>query len=295
MTGTQFDLSYRLRPDFGAARFAALCQTVLDSLVFDEDARLELMLERNDGERTTVELTAAELPRHLPESVWPELHQVQVANQWIKGMNVKISLVRRTDHQQVALKGETPNPERRPMLEQRVAAQLGQAGCEPSEQEQERERMFGSMLMTEEIVEATRQAFLAGRFAEALAAAGLRLRRRLEHLLRQDPLTPGSVAALFAQDPPRILLPNLAGLRLKQELEGLGQLCAGALRLQVDAPAQVLKALVLIGLLLERLENAVANPAVLRKKGAARSTRKKPAAPRAAAAKRKRKAAVKKK
>jgi hypothetical protein len=77
-----------------------------------------------------------------------------------------------------------------------------------------------------------------------------------------------------------VLLPHLAGTRLKQELDGLGHLCAGALELlqplQVDAPGQVLKSLVLIGMLLERLENAIPNPAaagrVPRKKASGRRT-----------------------
>lgn len=297
MNGTQFDLSYRLRPEFGASQFVELCQTVLDSLVFDEEVRLELMLEKNTGERNTLDLTAAELSSRLPDSAWPDLHLVQVSNQWIKGMNVKISLVRRPDHQQVTLRGETSNAEHKPLLERRVAAQLGQ------EQEKERERLFGSMLMTPEIVEATRQAFLAGHFSEAMSAASQQLQQRLVHLLRRESFRPGEVVALFAQDPPRVLLPHLAGSRLKQELEALGHLCAGALSLRADAPAQVLKSLVLVGMLLERLENAIPNPAAaggpaarkkaLRRGGTTKTTRQ--AAGKGTPRKRTPKAAVRKK
>ncbi|MEW6516183.1 MAG: hypothetical protein AB1439_04675 [candidate division FCPU426 bacterium] len=301
MNGTHLDLNYRLNLEFGPAQFVSLCRTVLDGMVFDEDTRLEAVLERVGGERSTWEGVSADLAGFLSESRWNDLHQIRLSNQWIKGMNVKISLVRRPDHQQIAIKGETPTPERRALVEQQVAARL-QASNRDS-QEQERERLFGSMLMTKEIVDATRQAFLSGRFAEALEAAGLRLKRRLEHLFHQSEIRPGDVVALLTQDPPLLLMPDLSGPRLKQELEGLGHLCAGALSLVRSLPAgepgPVLKTLVLIGLLLERLENALPNPAPRKGSGDKKTGkprgRKPVARPRRAAGTRKPKAALRKK
>lgn len=274
MNGSQINLNYRVSASFGPNQLDALLRLAHDSMGFDEDTRYDLTIQKNDGERIMAEIAVPELEGNIHSGVWGAIHQIIISSQWIKGMNLKLTLVRRQDYHTLSLKGELETAEARAVFAKKIEGHL--AGVRVSDSgagstDQERERLFGSMLMTETILRATRQSFLAGQFDASLAAASSLLQDRLGKLLGITVKKPGDIAHLLAQEPPRLLFPDLSGSRLQLELAGLGSLCAGALTLTQpvvaggesapEDPARVLRCLVLFGMLLERLEVATPNPA----------------------------------
>lgn len=278
MNPSQIDLNFRVNPAFGPGQLNALLRLAHDSMVFDEDTRYDLTIQKNDGERVSAEIALPELENHAHDGTWGSIHQIIISNHWIKGMNLKLTLVRRQDFHTLSLKGELETAEMRGTFTKKIdghlaGVQVGENGGNSADQE--RERLFGSLLMTETIVRATRKSFLAGQFGASLSAANALLRDRLEKLLGVTVKKPTDLAHQLAEDPPRLLFPDLSGSRMQLELAGLGSLCAGALMLTQpvvegrqtapDDPARVLRCLVLFGMLLERLEVATPNPAAKKK------------------------------
>jgi len=244
-------------------------------MMLDEETRYALELEQASGERQELELKRSELRRWVHAQMWPHIHQLRFANPWIKGMHVKLHFIRRPGQAVLSLRGEIESVDLRKRLTASVATQV--LACQQSEAAlrthlQERERLFGSMLLAESVVRHARQPFLNGDFLGCLRAAYRIFTSRLEQLLGVAPDDLADVEALLTQDPPRLLLPDLSGKRLRRELDGVAKLISGVtlllgphLSASAEAftdPAPVLKHLVLISLLIERLESATPNPTV---------------------------------
>jgi|GEM_PF-3830770 len=294
MGGYQMELNYRLGPGFGAVEWSRLVNLVLAQMGFDDETHFELVLERNNGERQAFELMAGEFAHYLNPGVWPDLHQVILSNQWIKDMNVKLHLVKRGDHATISVKLDLAENGRRRQLAAAIQSLL--AGSEAEEAfapyHQERERLFGALLLTASGANKTRSSFLAGDFRAALSAGWALLQDRLKGVLPYRPGLEHRILEFLKQDPPTMLFPNLAGPQLRQELDGLAHLLTGFLTLlrpvvegkdkQSEDPAVVLKCLVLLSLLVERIEAMVPNPMTAKKKD---KTPAKPAVSRSKAAK----------
>jgi hypothetical protein len=135
---------------------------------------------------------------------------------------------------------------------------------------QERDRLFGAMLLTGSVVQQTRQSFMAGDFRGSLAAARELLDERLGKIFPASLDWKKNMCEWLTQDPPPLLLPNVSGNSLRLELEGLSHLLTGSSilldslvrgpeRIPED-PAPVLKYLVLVSLLVEKLDSAESNP-----------------------------------
>lgn len=282
MTAHPFELSYRLGEGFQARDLCALITQLVKEMGFDEGTRYDLTLDGIDGQRTEQEGAAAECERMLQARPWPELHQVQFANQWIKDMNVKLTVVRRTGGSVVTLRGVTDRPEAARHLtaaldRQLQAWQQSEAAC--LQHQQERERMFGAMLLAPSVAGPVREPFLRGDYAGALRASGrvlsLLVERRLG--LRLDDVR--GLASALTSRPPKLLFPDRSGAGLQRELDALSHLFAGVAQLLrtytgdetslPSEPSQALKVLVLISLLVERLESATPNPAARAKGGRA--------------------------
>ncbi|MCD4812177.1 hypothetical protein K8S19_00570 [bacterium] len=275
MSGSQINLTFRVRPTFGPEKCIQMVQLLVESMFFDEEAQFDLMIKKNNDERLHDELTPVDLGTFINPQTWPEIHQILFSNQWMKGMNLKFQLVRRHDYISLMLKCEMESPDHQQRLVRRIEEFLlsesySEGGNDAHDQE--RERLFGSMLMHADVIRVARQPFLAGRFQEAIAAVVGLLVTRLEALLHARIKQPGDVVTQLSMDPPRLLLPDLSGKKLYEELSGIGNLCSGILTLTKplvyskvsvpEDPARILKWLVLIGLLLERLEGASFNPAL---------------------------------
>jgi len=276
MTGSYIELNYRLNTLFGPNEFIELVNLAIENIGFDEETQFDLVIQRNTDERLLLEVTPLTMGQHITLQSWPDIHQIIFSNHWIKGMNLKIQLVRRQEYFSLSVKCEMEDPDRRTQfinkLEEQLAKQL-RVDTSSDASEQDRERLFGSILMTEPIIQATRQAFLAGDFRNVLAAATNLLNERIENLLKQRLKNAADVQEYFSQEPPRLIFPDLSGKQLHSELVGLGCLSAGILTLvkpiiqgkqpAPEDPARILKCLILISMLLERLEGAAPNPVAI--------------------------------
>ncbi len=292
MPANPLELNFRLSPDFGAADFLAVADELWNKVGFDEETHYELMAEDAQGGRLEDEILHQDLGRLLDQALWSRLHLLLLSNQWIKGMNAKLQVVRRQDHSLFNLKLDLDRPgaggELAAWLQERLARWQRpeeKSGRSPAEHE----RLFGAMLLHESVAGQARQLFLQGDFQGSLLAA-YRVLTRLAERLGSASL--GGLEQWLTQEPPRVLFPELSGRALRLELEGLGKLAGGLSTLldpvltgrqKLTDPAPALKYLVLISLLVERLESAAPNPA-LKKRAAGRSRaarRKAPAARRA--------------
>jgi len=278
MSAHPIDLTYRLGVSFNARELRNLIELIQKEMEFDEETRYDLILEDYGGQRAEHEIQSPALGQFLTPEAWPDLHQFFFSNHWIKDMNLKLSLVKRSTGITLIVKGEVERSETAKQLttnlEQTIRAfqQSETAACA---YRQERERLFGSMLLAKSVVEQAREPFLTGDYISSLRAAHQVTAELSERLLRVKPSQLDKLQQILSQNPPRILLTDRSGRRLRSELNGLARLMAGAqillepmLKGQEPAPtdpAVVLKYLVLISLIAERLESGTPNPALGRR------------------------------
>jgi hypothetical protein len=275
------ELTKRLNTELNLAAFASFLDTALAHFGFEEDTLFDTVLEEGDGHRVEGETRSDQLVALFTPELWPRLHQVILSNQWITGMNLKLHWIRRLHGSALTVTWDWNAPEKTPSVASVLAEgleRLGEAKADPSASTptEELERLFGAMLLTPNVAEASREAFLSGDFSFSLTAAHRVLEKRLGVLLGTPLEKIGNLEELFQQEPPCLLLPDLSGPRLQLELTGLARVLTGVelllqplLRGREAAPADpaaVLKKLVLISFLVERLETAVRNPAVEQRK-----------------------------
>ncbi|MBN1595710.1 hypothetical protein JW933_07285, partial [candidate division FCPU426 bacterium] len=268
MTGSQIELNYRLSNAFGPNDLIRIFSLAVETIGYDEETPFDLIIQKNNDERLLLEITPLDVNTYVHTKLWASIHQIIFSNHWIKGMNVKMQLVRRPEHCSLSVKCEMEDMERRTLfinkLEEQLAKELRLSGGGATT-EQERERLFGSMLMTEAVIKVTRKSFLEGDFKTGITAAVKLLQERLGVLLKKRVKDPREVLTLADEETPLLIFPDLSGKQLQHELAGLGYLCAGILTLaRPDAqgkktvpedPARVLKLLVLVGMILERLDS----------------------------------------
>lgn len=272
------ELTQRINTEVSLADFMAFLEAALAQFDFDDDILFETVLEESDGRRREGETRRDQLSLLFTPDLWPALHQVILSNQWIKGMNVKIHWVRRAHGATLNVTWDLDAPGKARAVSEALEESLGALGresqaAELSSQAEDLERLFGSMLLADNVAGAARDPFLQGDFRSALTAAHRVLVKRLEVLLGAPVRKMGDLEELFNREPPCLLLPELSGPRLQVELSGLARLLTGLELLlqpllrgrdQVSAdPGMVLKKLVLISFLAERLETAVRNPAAV--------------------------------
>jgi hypothetical protein len=272
------ELSKHLSGEVSLAAFATFLETALSRFGFDEETLFDTVLEEGDGRRTEGETRRDRVVALFTEELWPGLRQVVLSNQWIKGMNLKVHWIRRLRGSTLTVTWDLDAPEKTAalavVLEAALEAFSHSACAQPeSSQAAELEHLFGSMLLVESVAAASREAFLNGDFRACLAAAHRVLEKRLGVLLGAPVKRMGDLEELFRREPPCFLLPELSGSRLHVELTGLVHVLMG-LELLLQPllqgrekapadPAPVLKKLVLISLLVERLETATRNPAAV--------------------------------
>jgi hypothetical protein len=266
-----------------------LLTLIVDHMGFDDETRYELVLEGPGNQRQVIDTNRAQMAQHLQGSVWPEVHQLVLTNTWVKGLNFKLHIVRRHEGMAVSFKGEAPD-----RLSQRLAellktrleewqtADAGKAGLI------EHERIFGSLVLHPRIAAQCKQAFLAGDLRTALRNGWAVVLTGLDRCTGQKQSAPANWEAFFLQQPPRVLLPDLSGASLRQELSGIAKLATGlqtlvepylkGAGLPTLEPALILKLLVVMSLLLERLETLVFNPAATVPKRKASKPKAKPRA-----------------
>ncbi len=297
MAAHAFELSYRLGAGFQGQELCALIAQVVKEIGFDESTRYDLTLDGADGQRVEEEGSVAENEQVLLTRPWAGLHQVQFANQWIKDMNVKLTVVRRPGGSVVTLRGETDRPEAARRMtaaldRQLQAWQQSETAC--LQHQQERERSFGAMLLAPSVAGPVREPFLRGDYAGALLAAGRVLSALVERRLGLRLSDSRTLSTALTSRPPKLLFPDRSGAGLQHELDALSHLFAGVSQLLrtytgdgsslPSEPSQVLKVLVLVSLLVERLESATPNPAA---RAGGRAPHRRPAVhkPRAASGK----------
>lgn len=283
MTAHALDVTSRLGTDFQARELIRLIEIIREEMGFDDETRYDLVLEYGDGRRGEYEIRAAELSWHLASADWPQLHQLLFSNHWIKDMNVKVSLVKRPGGVTLSVKGEIDRQDAVHRLTEAIRQRVWAQTRACADALQERERLFGAMLLAKSVSDRTRASFLQGDFLGTLRGAYDTLAELQRRLLAVNPQRLRDLEARLAQDPPRILLPDRSGLRLRLELNALARLMSGTgllltpiLSGKEPSPADtavVLKYLVLISLLVERLEAATANPAAKRRKAASKRKR----------------------
>lgn len=267
-------LQFRLSRKFDVDRLVDLLGFIMDSMQFDEDMKYDLAVEKDGKDGAVQEISRSEIGENLTPQMWPGIHQVRFSNQWIKGLNVKLNLVKREDHSVLEITGEFENLAVRERLGNEISVRLeSQMSSEDHAHPyfQEQERIFGSWLLAPSIAAQARPFFSSGDVGQALTAAYEVYGRLVRKLLRVAPTETARLEAILTQNPPPLIFPELSGNRLRLELKGLAQLMLGMqtwlqpkLKKPEDLPADpaaVLKYLVLLSLLVERLESAALNPA----------------------------------
>jgi hypothetical protein len=274
MGNHHFELVYHLKLGFGPAELIKIIGLAIEEMGFDESTLYDLIIEKSDHDRISCESAQSEIAGRLNNEAWPDIHRIILTSCWIKDMNLKIYLVRRSDNVVLNLKGEMEDAERRERMAEEIEKSLtafGQLESSAETHDQKRERLFGAMLLEPGVVQSARQPFLAGDFRKALTAASGLFVARLQNLLNVKLGEVEKINELLTQDPPRILFADLSGTRLQKELKGLSGLVTGCLTLldpiikgrepAPGDPALVLKFLVLISMIIERLEGGIPNPA----------------------------------
>jgi hypothetical protein len=282
MSAHQMEMTKRLTAELSLKAFKGFLETVLDQIGFDEATVFDAVLEEENGHRMEYELQREALLGLIQEDQWPQIHKVLLSNQWMKGMNFKLHWIKRMQGSTLMIKWETTQSSTikstGAALEEALNAlewTTHSAAAECAPQIEERERLFGAMLLTESVAARAKEPFLNGDFLGSLSAAYGILIGRLEELLGAHLERWEDLEIMFYQEPPCFLLPDLSGQRLQLELAAIARLWSGLeLLLQPllrgaekapEDPAGVLKKLVMISFLVERLEAAVPNPARVRK------------------------------
>lgn len=76
MSGSQINLTFRVRPTFGPEKCIQMVQLLVESMFFDEEAQFDLMIKKNNDERLHDELTPVDLGTFINPQTWPEIHQL---------------------------------------------------------------------------------------------------------------------------------------------------------------------------------------------------------------------------
>ncbi len=270
----QIDQSFRLEPTFGLEDWKAFLASVIDQMAYDEDTLFEMVTEDSQLRRRLDEVPWGELSGYLTPALWDSFHQMVLSNHWIKGMNIKFHLVKRPDHLNLSIKCGLDDMAQRQMLEDKIqylliAAQSPKGMSGPTVEDLE--ALFGAMLLTESVAAKTKNSFMKGDMQSCLKAAKDII---LDALFSKTGISRGrtfEVINLFTQQTPYLLLPNLSGPRLRDELEGLAHLLVGTVSVMkaildykdhvLKEPPQILKYLVLTSMIMDRFENTVKNPA----------------------------------
>ncbi len=283
------EIHKRLDTDMDVQGFLILLNKVADEIGWSDDTLFDVMLEYNDDRREEYEADRKSWGEILTEGKWANLHQCVVMNQWIKGMNLKVACVKRNRFFSITLKSESFRIELGDVLlrivDGEVGAQTIREKTETCSQDfEERERLFGAMLLSERVANKVRSPFLNGEFSEALRVGYEVYASRLEELLGMTLKPWKDMETIFFQERPCFLFPDLSGDRLKLELAALARLSSGLeLLLQPflrgfekapEDPAIILKILVLISLLVDRLDAATSNPSSIYKKNIKKTVKK---------------------
>jgi len=272
MSSHHLELDYRLKLDFCLSELIQIIGLAINEMGFDESTMYDLIIEKHDQDRVSCEITQSGIAGRLNNESWPDIHRIILTSYWIKDMNLKLDLVRRSDHVILNFKCEIEDAQRRAGMAteiEKLLAGLNRLESSAETHDQERERLFGAMLLEPGVVQLARQYFLAGDFQKSLTAASGLFMARLQKLLNVKLGNIKKINELLSQDPPRILFPDLSGIRLQRELKGLSGLITGCLTLldpiikgrepAPSDPALVLKYLVLISMIIERLEGGIPN------------------------------------
>ncbi len=271
----QIDQSFRLEPAFGLEDWKGILAAVIDQMAYDEDTLFEIIMEDSQLKRRTEEKPWRHVNTFMAPEVWESFHQMMLSNHWIKGMNIKFHLVKRPDHLNLSIKCGLDDMAQRQRVEEKIQSLLQPAV--PSSRTVSRptvedlEALFGAMLLTESVATPTKGQFLRGDMQACLKTAQNLI---LEELHQKTGLAKDhyyEVINLFTQKTPYLLLPDLSGPRLREELESLGLLLVGTVSVMkaildykdsvLHDPPQILKYLVLTSMIMDRLENTVKNPA----------------------------------
>jgi hypothetical protein len=281
--GHPLDLSYRLGTDLQAAQFVRILDGVRQAMGFDEEARFDLTLEDQANQRTEFELAGSALARPLTEA-WAQLRYLVAANQWIKDMNIKLSLVRRSGGVVVVCKGETESQEQAErvvaLLQQEVAllAQAG-PGRKPAV---DRQLIFDAAPLAAGIAAQARETFLQGDFTGALRVALAVCEAQCRRLFPGAGLNPARLEAAIRRQPPNVPKTEGAKRRPQREWNAFAKLLSGVLefiapRVRAGAkpfgdPAETIKYISLVSFLVGHLE--ACEPAQPRKRKPARPAAK---------------------